>query len=257
MPEPQGEPTDPGFKQNNTKIGANSEFTLPDVTPIISPHHTSRVGIVANEVWVRTNWLMRGLAGTAVDWFTFFAEVGSAYPKISAILLGLSSVTIEEKYNDNPIITNCIRYGMETFDPAAAAKIFDPKIYPPDPIGDASRKLLADATRAYLDSTEYQALKVDVEQDVQRQIRRQTYAAAGMKDDVAAVDAEIAAAAAARVAKRASTPVATSTGTLDPVETPASLSASSPPTLQPILTDPHSTAEPIPTPASESALPLQ
>lgn len=242
MPDQQDqpvEPTDPGFKQNNAKIGANSEFTLPDVTPIISPQHTSRVGIVANEVWVRTNWLMRGLAGTAVDWFTFFAEVGSAYPRISAILLGLFSVTIEEKYSDEPIITNSIRYGMEVFDPAAAAKIFAPKIYPPDPIGDASRKLLADATQAYLDSAEYQALKVDVEQDVQRQIRRQTYAAAGMKDDVIAVDAEIAAAAAARAARNAPAPAT------PPV-------AADPPVPAPLMSpDPSLTADPALTPAPD------
>jgi hypothetical protein len=204
-PTPSGPPaevTDPGFKNQNKKVGKDDGVTLPDVVPLISATHTSSVGLFANEFWVRANWLLRGLFGTAVEWMTFFTEAGLQYPKVSVVGLAILSTVYEESYSTNPIMTNTIQYAMESYDPSAAEKIFRPKPIAADPLGDASKKLLTEATADYLKSTAYAELKTEVEQDVQRQIRRQTYAAAGMKEDVAAVDAEIVAACEERKAKR-------------------------------------------------------
>ena len=220
-PQPVAEPTDPGFKQHNAKVGAHEEFTLPDVTPIINPLHTSSVGRFANEFWVRMNWLFRGIAGTSVDWFVFFAEIGKAYPRQTALVAAFIIIPLEEKYSDNPYISNTFQYCLEVIDPAAAEKIFRPKVIAEDPVGDASKKLLTEATSSFLKGPEYAELKLEVEQDVQRQVRKTTYLAAGMKEDAAAVEAEIIAACALRKEKRAPTAVALpEPEPVAPVETP-------------------------------------
>lgn len=196
------EATDPGFKQRNQKVGANDEFTLPDIVQIISPTHTTWVGRYTQEFWVRLNFLLRGLAGTLVQWFVFFAEIGKAYPAAAALAFASVTLPLEEKYSENPYVGNTIHYAMEVIDPAAAAKIYTPKVFAADPVGDASKKLLDEATKAYLASPEYAQLKIEVEADVQRQIRKSVYLSAGMKTDAAEVDAEIAQAAQERAARR-------------------------------------------------------
>lgn len=199
---PPVDATDPGFKQTNTKVGAGDEFTLPDVVPIVSPTHTSRVGLIAQEVWLRVNWLARGIAGTMVQWFVFFAEVGKAYPLPAYSTALVFLTTVQEKYSEEPILANTIRYMMTSYDPKAAEMIFAPPEDEGDPVRLAGRKATEEATRKYLESPEYQDLKDEIELDVQMQVRRQAYAAAGMAEEVKEVDKEIAALRAARPAER-------------------------------------------------------
>ena len=180
--------------QRNRTVGAHDEFVLPDVSPIIEEGHTSRVGLVASEVWIRGNTLLIGIFGTLVDWFVFFAEIGKAYPSAAALAFAAVALPLEERYSEHPYVGNTIHYAMEVLDPVAAAKIYAPKEVDPDPVTHASQQILSEATATYLKSAEYAALKAEVEQDVQRLIRRNTYRAAGMTEEAAAVDAEIAAA---------------------------------------------------------------
>lgn len=194
------EPTDPGFKQRNDKVGANSEFTLPDIVPIILHGHTTKVGIYTQEFWVRSNFFARGLAGTMVQWFVFLAEIGKAYPLPAYSLLLLVTTTLDEKYSEQPILSNTVKYMMTSYDPKAAEMIYAPKAAAGDPVKAAGRLATEEATKAYLESPEYQDLKAEIALDVQMQVRRQAYAAAGMTVEVKALDEEI---MASRAAKRA------------------------------------------------------
>ena len=199
--------TDDEPVQQNEHIGQGGEFVLPDVVPIIVEGHHSIVGKYANEAWIRTHYLLRGVAGTGVEWFVFLAGAASQYPKVSVVLLSFAAMIAEERWSEQPMLTNAIKYAMTAYDPDAADKIFAPKLLDTDPIGTAARKVTDEATKAFLTSADYRILKDDIEQDVQRQIRRQAYVAAGMADDVAAIDAEAAEARHARAeARRAKEP---------------------------------------------------
>jgi len=199
-PPPPAETTDPGFKQRNQKVGANDEFTLPDIVQIISPTHTTWVGRYTQEGWVRGNFLARGIAGTAVQWFVFLAEIGRAYPLPSYSIALILLTTVDEKFSEEPIMSNTIKYMMTSYDPKAAEMIFAPKAAAGDPVKAAGRMATEEATKAYLESPEYQDLKAEIALDVQMQVRRQAYAAAGMTVEVKALDEEI---AASRAEKRA------------------------------------------------------
>ncbi len=177
--------TDPGLRQNNQQIGSHAELTLPDVVPLIEPtgRHTTRVGILVNEVWIRNHWFWRGVFGTTAEWFTFFVGAAAQYPKVSVIGLAVFAVLYEENYSKNPVVTNTIQYAMESYDPVAAEKIFRPEVIEKHPIDVVSEKLLTDVTAEFLDSVEYATLRADVEQGVHRQVRIGAYEAAGMREE--------------------------------------------------------------------------
>lgn len=205
MSDPKDPKTDPRIKspvgaveEKDEHIGAHGELVLPDVVPIVVEGHTGRFGIMVNEGWIRTNYFMRGVAGTMAEWFTFVAGVASTYPKVSVILLTIAAVTAEEKFSDQPMFTNLVKYIMQSYDPDAADVIFAEKVVDPDPIGKAAAKATDEATKDFLESADYRLLKDEIEQDVNRQIRRQAYVAAGMTADVEAIDQEIVAAREAR-----------------------------------------------------------
>lgn len=195
---PSDPPTDPGIKipkpgvnEKNEHIGAHGELVLPDVVPIVVEGHTGRFGLLANEGWIRTNYFMRGVAGTMAEWFTFVSSVASTYPKVAIILLVVAAVTAEEKFSEQPMFTNLVKYLMQSYDPDAAEKIFAEKPVDPDPIGKAAKKVTDEATKEFMESADYRLLKDEIEQDVNRQIRRQAYVSAGMTADVEALDQEI------------------------------------------------------------------
>lgn len=215
---PPVDATDPGFKQTNTKVGADDEFTLPDAVPIVSPSHTSWVGLTAQEVWVRTNWLARGIAGTMVQWFVFFAQIGKAYPLPAYSVALVLVMAVEEKHAEEPILSNTIRYMMTSYDPKAAEMIFAPPEDAGDPVKLAGRRATEEATRKYLESPEYRDLKTEIELDVQLQVRRQAYAAAGMVEEVKEVDRERATLRAERRAEHEREAVVEEAPPVDPPE---------------------------------------
>lgn len=205
-------PTDPGLRtsptpeatpQANEHIGTHDELILPDVVPIIHPEHAGWFLKWINEQWVQWHYFSRGVAGTAVEWYLFFVGVGEHNKKLSIILLLFLAVTIEEKYSDQPFFTNGVKYLMHAVDPEAAEIIFAEKVVEPDPIGKAAAQATEEATKAFMESAEYRLLKDDIEADVNRQIRRQAYASAGMDEDVQLIDEEIAASREERRQKRA------------------------------------------------------
>lgn len=205
-------PTDPKIpktsedltEERNEHIGTHGELILPDVVPIIRDGSASPFGIWLNRWWFRTNYLLRGIAGTGVEWFAFFVGAAAQYPKVSVVLLAITVMFTEEKFSEQPVMTNIMKYAMQSYDPDAADRIFAEKPVERDPIGKAARKAMETATKDYMESSEYLELQDEISQDVQRQTRRQTYAAAGMTEDVKAVDQEILEAAQERASKRAS-----------------------------------------------------
>lgn len=238
--------TDPGFRQNNMKVGAQGEFTLPDVVPLVNVRHASPWMLWGNERWVRYNFLFRGFAGTAVDWFVFFSEIGKAYPLPSYSLLLVCTTTLEEKYSEEPFLSNTVRYAMTSYDPKAAEMIFAPKAPAGDPIQRAAKTIVEEATKEYLQSSEYIALKAEVEQNVQMQVRRNTFFAAGMKVEAAEVDLEIIEARTRRVEARSPVETPVEAGLPVGVETPAQVEIPGPPVAEPPIPAPESTPEPVP-----------
>lgn len=200
-------PTNPQIKtftveDQDAHARVGMDIKLPVPVAIVDEERATRLGLFINRIWIEFNIFFIGIFGTAASWFLAIASLANQHPRTAVVLLSLLSVFTEEKFSSQPIITNTIHYAMETFDPLAAEKIFAVKAIDPDPIGNASRRILTDATTDFMKSTEYASLKADTEQDVQRQIRKQTYLAAGMKDDAADVDVEITAARDARKAAR-------------------------------------------------------
>lgn len=184
----RGEPVDVAAKNEQIDEG----LTLPDVVPIIDAAHSGPVGRFLNAWWIKVNYILRGVAGTGVQWYIFFAQAATKHPRTAVIVLGLVAMVTEEKFSEQPVITNCIRYTMESLDPRAASAIFA-KGPPKDPVGDAARMTAEEATAAYLASPEYAELKLEVEEGAQFRVRRQSYIAAGMLAE--AHDVEVAAAA--------------------------------------------------------------
>ena len=202
---PRDTPTDPGLAkspegtvQADQHIGSHGELVLPDVVPIVNPATATPFGLWLNRWWIRTHFLMRGVAGTGAEWFTFIVGAAAQYPKVSVFFLVVGTIFTEENFSEHPIMTNFMKYAMTSYDPDAAEKIFAEKPVEHDPIGKAAKKAVETATKEYMDSSEYLELQDEIAQDVQRQTRRKAYLAAGMTEDVKAVDEEIAAALAAR-----------------------------------------------------------
>ena len=188
--------------QANEHIGTHDELVLPDVVPLLHPEHAGRFLRWLNEQWIQWHYFSRGIAGTGVEWYLFFVGVGTQNKRLSIVLLCFLMVTVEEKYSEQPFFTNMVKYVMHAIDPEAAEIIFAEKKVTADPIGKAAALATEDATQTFTDSAEYRLLKTEIEADVSRQIRRQAYVAAGMKEDVVALDAEIVEARQARAAKR-------------------------------------------------------
>ena len=189
-----------GSEDQDAHARVGMDIKLPVPVAIVDEDKATRPGLFINHVWIEFNIFFIGIYGTAASWYLAIASLASQHPQTAVVILSLLSVFSEEKFSTQPILTNTIKYVMTSYDPSAASTIFAVKPVDPDPIGNASRKILTDATTDYMKSAEYATLKTETEQDVQRQIRKQTYLAAGMKDDAADVDLEITAAREARKA---------------------------------------------------------
>ena len=195
-------PTPEATAQADQHIGAHGELVLPDVVPIVNLETATKFGVWLNRWWIRTHYLLRGIAGTGAEWFTFFVGAAAQYPKVSVVLLAIGTVFTEEKYSEHPIMTNVMKYAMTSYDADAAEKIFAEKPVENNPIGKAAKKAVEEATKTFMDSSEYQELQTEIAQDVQMQARRQAYLGAGMVEDAHAVDEEIKAAREERRAVR-------------------------------------------------------
>lgn len=209
-------PTDPGTRPAvSSLLGAgesievedrNQEVSkgifLPDVVPIVAAGHTGAVGLFVNAWWIKLNLIIRGILGTGVQYVDFFLQFGEKHKQIAVVFLALLSVTVEEKWSDEPIITNSIKYGMEYLDPTAAEKIFA-KAPAKDPIGDAARKAVEDATAKFLSSPDHAELQLEIDEGTEFKLRRQYYLAAGMLTEAHDVELEAAQRTAERRAEKA------------------------------------------------------
>lgn len=215
-------PTPPaltGHEDQDAHQRVGQDVRLPVPVAIVDENLATRPGLFLNQVWLRGNNVAIGVFGTAASWFLAFASLANQHPRIAIAILSLLTIVSEEKFSTQPVVTNLLRYGMESFDPSAADKIFAVKPVDPDPIGTAADKIIAESTKAFFESPDYRLLKDETDAEVRRQLRREVYLSAGMEDDVVALDAETARARAKREAKRAKAE-ALEQGTEDPVDTP-------------------------------------
>jgi hypothetical protein len=196
-------PSVSGLEDQDAHQRVGQDVRLPVPVAIVDEANATRFGLLLNWVWIRGNTGAIGVFGTVASWYLAFASLGTQHPRTAVILIGLLAVFTEERFSAQPIVTNLMRYGMESFDPEAAEKIFAVKAVDPDPIGTAARKVIQEATEAFLESPDYRILKDEIESDVRRQSRREAYLSAGMDDDVRALDVEIREASLEREAKRA------------------------------------------------------
>ena len=208
---PSDPPTDPGLgvssspeasEQKNDKIGEHAEITLPDVVPIVDKEHAGKLLLWVGELWIQLHYLVRGVAGTWVEWYLFFVAVSMKNPRISACLLAILVVFTEENYSQHPFLTNIMKYGMHYFDPEAADKIFAEREVDPDPIGKGIKLTIEDATKEYMESSEYRDLQEEVTLYTQYQFKRGTYISTGMVDELRELDAEMTALRGERKARR-------------------------------------------------------
>lgn len=212
---------------------------LPDVVPIVAEGHTGKVGLFVNAWWIRLNLIARGVAGTGAQWFEFTGQMAGRHPTTAIVLLSLLSITTEERFSEQPVLTNIIRYAMTTYDPDAAARIFAPKEYDADPIGTLAKQATVEATKAFHDSPEYRLLREDLQRDAALQARKQAYLDAGMPETAAAVEVEIEAARKERAPEAAP-------------EVEAAHPAAPPPPPEPLEVAPAPELEAAPTPEEKA-----
>lgn len=204
-------PTNPGVPRavpasdsadQDAHVRVGLDIRLPVPVDIIDRDHATRAGFWVNQLWLDANSIAIGLFGTGASWFVACASLAAQHPRTAVACLAILSVLTEEKFSDQPIFTNLLRYGMESYDEDAAAKIFAERPVDPDPIGTAAKKAVEEATATFLESADYRLFKDEIEMDVNRQTRRQGYIAAGMTAEVEAIDEEITAAREQRRAER-------------------------------------------------------
>jgi len=169
--------------REDEKVERDGKLYLPVPHPLIEKPAAGSWGETVNSCWRGTNYFLRGLYGTFVEWGVSWMDLALEYPKVAVLFMLLGAVTMEETMNENPMVSGTFQYVLYSMDPEAAHIIFPPETKLSEAeqiIEKMAADILTRSAEDYYQSPEYHELELQVRAKMHTEVREALLAMSGI-----------------------------------------------------------------------------